>query len=319
MRSALVVVTLLGSAAVVAPGCGDDGNGARDDAGVDDVVEAEAETGADTVPDSHPDSDAASDGDADAEPDGDVPDPDADAEPDGDAPDGDGGVPPCTDDTDCTVPNPSPPYADGSTQICLDEVCVAGCREAADCAPSHTCDPTTNRCVMCLSDTDCTLPNPSPPYQRGTSEICEDYLCTAGCRLDVDCLLGYICQERRCVEGCRTDRDCSTPLKCVDLICRRLCTTNADCRSTPATPICDTHSALCVECMTNSDCLRHAPERPVCDMTTHACGCAADADCSAFPHAAAGICDVASDVCIGCRTDADCIPGFSCDTDHACV
>jgi hypothetical protein len=95
------------------------------------------------------------------------------------------------------------------------------------------------------------------------------------------------------------------------------CHSNADCAATPATPVCDTGSGSCVECLPGgSDCAFGS----YCDTTDHCVtGCNSDADCNA-PSGDAGdagsthlTCDTTTHLC-SCQNLGDCPPGTICDT-----
>ena len=91
------------------------------------------------------------------------------------------------------------------------------------------------------------------------------------------------------------------------------CKSNADCASSPATPICDVPSGVCVECEPSPD---NCPSGKICDGGTHKCipGCRGDGDCaSPTPH-----CRTDVHTCVECTSNAQCPSGDIC-KDFRCV
>jgi len=116
----------------------------------------------------------------------------------------------------------------------------------------------------------------------------------AGCQSDNDCKLGEICKGGQCVPGCYQDYDCpmNAPF-CVNGQCAAAqpgCQSNRDC-SQP-TPVCDTQSGNCVECVAADEC--GGGEQCINNQCQLPLG--------------------------GCNTDADCGPQETCDSQtYTCV
>ena len=93
------------------------------------------------------------------------------------------------------------------------------------------------------------------------------------------------------------------------------CTDNAACLSGTATESCNLASGLCVQCTSNTDCLRSTGivAGHQCDLVTNTCYCASTAEC------AAGLACI-DQKCRGCNADNECAPGTKCNTAaHQCV
>lgn len=126
----------------------------------------------------------------------------------------------CLGDAEC--PTSARPLCDTTLHVCI------ACKAPTDCAPNHTCETTTHRCIDSCFDTD----DPCP-------------------------LAGHVCDTTRkfCIE-CLADSDCTSYAsrkkcntasgQCV------VCVTNAQCSG--AKPVCDPRSGTCVGCVTSNDC-----------------------------------------------------------------
>lgn len=81
------------------------------------------------------------------------------------------------------------------------------------------------------------------------------------------------------------------------------------------TPLCDAARGVCVQCVTNDQCVaRELP--PLCDATSHRCvECVMSSDCDeALP-----LCDTDANTCVECLANTDCQGRGVCDDTHHCV
>jgi hypothetical protein len=115
-----------------------------------------------------------------------------------------------------------------------------GCTSNADCAGSRPfCNQSDNKCVECLSATQCPTDR---PRCAGETHTCEP-----PCTSPSDCV--------------GIDRPiCAATGVCVQ------CTADTDCQGTPGTPHCNIRNGLCVECNVNADC-----GRAICIDDCYAC------------------------------------------------
>lgn len=81
------------------------------------------------------------------------------------------------------------------------------------------------------------------------------------------------------------------------------CKSTPDCAATPKSPVCDTSSATCVECLPTEDV---CPTGLYCEGTSCSIGCKDDNDCNGLTCTA--------HACTGCTTDTECPNGTVCDT-----
>ncbi|MGC4121997.1 MAG: hypothetical protein QM765_46935 [Myxococcales bacterium] len=176
--------------------------------------------------------------------------------------------------------------------------CKAGCQDNAGCATvtgKPLCDTTTNTCVGCLLDGDCT----------GDTKRCDpDAKACVACLATSDCAAGNYCDARACKPGCNESDDCAgvagKPVCDTAAHACVACLADGDCGGT--TPKCNAAAKVCVECLAKADCGQGA----YCDSTDHRCkaGCAGDADCANV--AGKPLCDTAAGTCVTCLSDANC-------------
>lgn len=120
----------------------------------------------------------------------------------------------CTTSTECP-----------STHICLDGVCVPGCRDDSGCPSGRIC--VEGMCLDgCVTKSDCL-----------SGHLCIDGLCVPGCDTKSDCTFGNVCVNQTCVPGCETEFDCENNEQCLEGQCvtGNQCVTSSDC---PAGLIC---------------------------------------------------------------------------------
>ena len=150
------------------------------------------------------------------------------------------------------------------------------------------------------------------------------------CAANRDCPTPQLCVAGHCVnsgcgplsESCAADGDCGLGMSCTSGCCRpggvSGCQGNQDCLAKPTTPVCETATGACVQCVQTVDC---APgklcQKNVCQAQP---GCSRDADCT---DAKLPVCDTSSSAhaCVECLQAADCHAAASpvCDATHHCV
>jgi Cys-rich repeat protein len=201
--------------------------------------------------------------------------------------------------------------------------CVTACG-TVNCTTNPTgnnvCDLPNNRCVGCLSDTDCA--------DEMTDKTCDlrmtgMSMLPAGncvqCTADAQCPSGLVCgtmgnTANTCVKPCGTTTCTTTPTgndicdlpnnRCVD------CMTNADCAVETTNKFCDTSvnptttlpRFTCEECLTTADC----PMGNVCLGNNCEASCTTDAQCSADGGGNSPHCNPTTKVCAECGSDAHC-------------
>lgn len=172
-----------------------------------------------------------------------------------------------------------------SGATCMNGDCVTPCGTAM-CDTGEVCDLANNRCIDCLSDTDCA--------DETTDKHCDLTPNSAGlptgsceeCTASTHCATSEVCFENNCEPACTSDMACATdggsPRYChpTNKVCSE-CVTDTNCTTTQ--PRCTT-GGECVECITDAHCTN--PAQPYCD----------DNDC------------------VQCRTTADCPAGQTCIT-----
>ena len=130
--------------------------------------------------------------------------------------------------------------------------CV-GCRPGwatTDC-PLQVCNPVSQQCVGCMSDTDCPQDHPRCSASQGECVQCE---------ANNDCASGAVCDLNNftCRSGCTSDSQCggNTPICNMATFTCVQCTGNGDCNGTLR--ICGPGSK-CVQCLANTDCPSATP------------------------------------------------------------
>jgi hypothetical protein len=165
----------------------------------------------------------------------------------------------------------------------------ATCTNDASCG-AQKCDVVAQRCVDCLSPTDC--PN--------AGDRCEQNVCIAAprCERSSDCTAPQVCDTSAgaCV-GCLTSFDCGTEAECIAQQCVpfQACRNTRDCKNDL---VCDAALGRCVECVDDADC----PEGQACGDSICRPACESDRQCSALGL----LCDKAGGYCVECLGDADC-------------
>jgi len=202
----------------------------------------------------------------------------------------------CAADADCTHKPRTKcalPYAAADYRQCREP-----CKTDADCDFAESlsrCDPATQTCVQCTSDSECTDETGKRCHpSRGTCVECTtDGDCTAGA--NKRCLVA----EGRCVA----------------------CTSDADCAGQEGAPRCLVASGTC-GCATDGDCKGNV-SGPHCDATLQRCGCLADSECTTAPYTVCSLLSPASSQrrCQKpCGQDSDCPSGMICHpSDKSCV
>lgn len=146
-----------------------------------------------------------------------------------------------------------------------------GCNVDADChLTSLHCDSTSNQCVECLDDQDCS----------GSDRVrCDAKLFRCvDCTSDDDCAADARCDpiERRCAPACATLQDCLDAHACNDGVCVA-CDRDVECREGDATgPVCSASGLGCVSCREDAQC----PQPEICDVLSGRCvACLSSRDC----------------------------------------
>jgi MYXO-CTERM domain-containing protein len=216
----------------------------------------------------------------------------------------------CNSDTECS----------GATPVCDGNVCRA-CRADMECAaregtnacgasgacvqcttasatacrsPTSVCNNTTNRCVQCNVNVECS----------GTTPVCDSNMCR-GCRGDMDCA------------GREGTGSCAMTGACVE------CTAESRGACTGDRPVCDTMANRCVLCTPGQ-----GGDVSACAMSTDGaacivpeegarfCGCTVDADCGGATSGR--VCNTETRRCVaGCAAGEGrngCPMGQSCTT-----
>jgi hypothetical protein len=175
----------------------------------------------------------------------------------------------CAQDGDCRLPGLHCLIAAGQPGICVECINDGHCSTRPG---AKRCDPVINRCVECVSGTDC-------PTQSSYPSNCTPV-------------------SRRCLTGCSDDTvasaTCPTTRSyvCIDelYLCVE-CQTSADCASSPHGSICHPSEFVCVQCVSNS-----CPSAQTCDAVTGRCvECRTSRDCHT---AAAPLCDPVAFTCV---------------------
>ena len=160
--------------------------------------------------------------------------------------------------------------------------------------------------LECLEDEGC-----------DSGEICEDYICMAGCRIDDDCDSGYVCESNECVEEivtgggdeCEDDDDCGDLEICEDEECVEVeCTDDSDCDDLEA---CLDNECEEVECVSDDDC--SSDEECASNECVLITECTDDSDCGDLE-----VCDYYECVVVECVSDSDCSLDEEC-VSNSCV
>ncbi|MFZ5444854.1 MAG: hypothetical protein ACOZQL_32995 [Myxococcota bacterium] len=139
--------------------------------------------------------------------------------------------------------------------------------------PPVRCD-ARDRCVECLSHTDCS----------GSTPICDPSLgrCVP-CAGSLGCPSGSTCNHSTCVPSCTDSSACGGfTAGCVDNVCA-MCADDEDCG---AGLHCDHETGRCVACRSDGDCAAPAPR---CQQWTGTCvACVTESDCGGPGQACLG-------------------------------
>jgi Cys-rich repeat protein len=181
--------------------------------------------------------------------------------------------------TEVGPPTPEPcsisePCADGL--VCAAGTCVAPCSDDS-CGATGFCDENTGTCVQCRDNVDCPDGQVCNAFTREcTSDV-------AGCTGDQDCDRGLCDTARGACVDCLDDGDCGDGQVCDTLtrscITRQGCTSDFNCSG--ATPVCETNTAVCVQCFADVHCASGT-----CDTISRTCLAACVDDDSTEPNAA---------------------------------
>jgi Cys-rich repeat protein len=181
-----------------------------------------------------------------------------------------------------------------------------GCN--ANPSSNNICDLPNNRCVDCMTDTDCAVEPPNvhcdvrPNAQGLATYSCEE------CTDNSHCPAGATCTNAACgmpcgTAMCRSDETCDLPNnRCVE------CKSDTDCTGQTTNSHCDLQpnaaglpTGTCEECVETS----HCPTGQICVNNNCEPTCATDADCTAS-GANNPYCHPATRICGECGTDAHC-------------
>lgn len=181
--------------------------------------------------------------------------------------------------TEVGPPTPGPcslsePCTDGL--VCADGACVEPC-SADSCGAAGFCDENTGTCVQCRDNTDCPDGQVCNAFTREcTSDV-------AGCTGDDDCDRGFCDTARGACVDCLDDDDCGEGQVCDTLtrscITQQGCTSDFNCSG--ATPVCETNTAVCVQCFADVHCASGT-----CDTISRTCLAACVDDDGTEPNAA---------------------------------
>jgi outer membrane exchange protein TraA len=220
----------------------------------------------------------------------------------------------CSDDSQC--PN-------GRCDLATNE--CRGCKLDAHCPKGQVCDPKLNECVECASDAHC---------PRG--EVCADNTCQS-------CSTQDSCAGTSC-NCCPGGLKCASPTPGASPTCVE-CTRDTECSDGKR---CDIANGRCVEkiaeCNTSercgSQCVKCPSDRPFCLDGQVCVTCRSDLECGDGKFCLSGECASCTtdkrcgsrceacpteapfclsdgtpvgSSCVGCRQDADCGPGGTCD------
>jgi outer membrane exchange protein TraA len=245
----------------------------------------------------------------------------------------------CSKDSQC--PNGR---CDLETNVCT------GCNDDGDCkSQGKVCDVPSNTCVECNADKDCS----GGKYCDGTQHVCRECTSDAHCPRGESCVANA-CQTCSSTDSCAGNscNCCPGGLQCASLTqggtptCVE-CTRDTDCAEGLR---CDSANGRCVEelseCNTSDrcgpQCSRCPEERPLCLDGQVCVQCRADTECGDGRFCLSGECTlcttdnrcgsrcescaddtpfcktdgtVKGSACVGCRENADCGPGGTCDLD----
>lgn len=168
------------------------------------------------------------------------------------------------------------------------------------------CDPNTQKCVQCITASNC---------ENG--QACVAGICGArgGCTTSAECAnssKGHVCEASRgrCV-ACVSASDCpnAATSECINYACVTF-TTCQDSRTCPGAQVCDSTVGRCVDCASSSDCNVNDKTGLVCANNKCQTGCSSDESCTgANTH-----CDTkaAEPYCAECVENADCAKSQHC-------
>jgi hypothetical protein len=177
----------------------------------------------------------------------------------------------CAADADCKLTGLHCLVMAGQPGVCVECLGDGQCPSTA-----HRCDPSSNRCVECLTATDCPVSSLPGEETKPSSCTATGHHCLLGCD---DSSPTVTCPTTRnftcagsgvdlCVE-CRSNGDCSGSSNgsiCSENLCVRCTATSGSCASGQS---CDAVTGRCVECLSSRDC--HNTALPLCSPTTLTC------------------------------------------------
>ncbi len=156
----------------------------------------------------------------------------------------------------------------------------------------------------CKGPTDCNL---NEPYCDVGSGKC------VSCLVDIHCGFGLHCDltEHECV--CSSDAECRTTGRCDSLTrqCLVPCTSNTTCMSTLISPICEMDRSVCVQCLTDAECMGKTLGGVPIELCRHGLcvQCWEESQCTSpkAPH-----CQILAGICVECLSNADCPDKVQC-------
>ncbi|MFO0654616.1 MAG: MopE-related protein [Polyangia bacterium] len=221
----------------------------------------------------------------------------------------------CAANADCAA-SANGPACDSTAEICVACTAGFGCNGAtAHCKVNA--NPTLNKCVQCLTNSDCSGGTPACDTATNTCVPC---LTGFGCSApNSQCKLGATSAMNQCVQ-CLVDGNCSGSTPACDTTVNKCvtCTAGNKTQCTGSTAQClvnavDPTQNKCVACTANAQCT--VSPRLLCDIGgQYKCAsCLKDMDCGGTtPFCYQDAVDVTKNVCTACNADMDCGAGKFC-------
>lgn len=194
---------------------------------------------------------------------------------------------------------------DGSSSA-PDSNAPTACKSDKDCTGAGlVCDPLTNVCVACLTDSDC------GPSQHCVGRVCQGFTpCnnSLGCTeaIGPDGAEQPICDKAigEC-STCLSDADCPSSHDCLGKACvpYTTCKNSKDCSGDT---VCNLTTSRCVQCLGNNDCT----EGQLCEAGTCRSFVACNSDKQCTPLGL--LCDQQRGKCAQCLQNSDCPAIYHC-------
>ena len=232
---------------------------------------------------------------------------------------------PCTESTHCAHLTATPvckdPLATGTCVQCLahsdcPSIAAAQCSESNTCAPctdstqcerfgsTPLCDTSSGECVRCLIDSDC----PSKTAAKCSEGVCVACTDSSQCsRFSATPLCNST--KGKCVE-CNNNSECPYGDKadCFDSINQcGPCTKQYQCHKFPSAKVCrnpGTASAICVQCVADSNCTSAAASQ--CSESNTCIPCASSTHCAHLTSKPICKNPGAAGTCVQCLVHSDC-------------